>query len=523
MFKVHKLTIRGIPPFNGVASFEFGPYFNLIRGDNGAGKTTVLEALAMLGHCSIMEHDTSFNPNVVEHCYIKYELILGEPSFDDTHDSEIRRLAGIWKGISIKADDKITIPDAENVTRSFTRITVHVLYKGSKPVTELKEHLKDESKLQKDWMIAGDDIQIAFLKRLIQFSRPRQIQSEEELLTQRIRKAVEQISVAASKRALNNEEVAGCAEGIINIATNTKPRYGCPERSKYLGKSRFLPPFICYFNTDMYHYGIGLDIRESPKHLSTELSSLVKYRLHLVDADNKFMNLLLAQELWANIFKGEEFGEEQKEVLGDISFKYNNEGKDEAVICVRGAKGGPRNFMSSGENQALSLSIPLMALEPTHSILLLDEPELHLSLPAAVQMYDEVVKRSLLDNIQIITVSHLPFVFPQSLHDIDEISKVEKFCKLYLDINAGVKSLIDPKFISERWVPRYITLYYLKKEIERGSIKQFSQKAAVYEAGKFQNRELDCIRRQTHSEIGWKTFLKETWGLTWSHGEGATD
>jgi energy-coupling factor transporter ATP-binding protein EcfA2 len=512
MFKIYQLTIKGIEPFSAATSFEFGPYFNLIRGDNGAGKTTVLEAMAMLGHCSIMAHDKSFDLNEGKHCYIEYRLILGEPFFNDMNDSEIRRLAKMWKDITI----------AKDIERTFTQIPVYIFHKDKKPVKELKEHLKDESKLKEDWRIAGDEFQITFLQRLVHFSRPTQIQSEADLLTQNIRKTVERISVAANERALNDEEIAKCADQIIDMATNAKPQYRCPERSKYLGRSAILPPLICYFNTDMYHYGIGLDIRESPKHLSLELSSLVKHRLHLVNRDNSLINLPLARELWANIFKGEEFRGEHRETLGDVRFKYSEEGKDEAVISIHGGKGEPRNFMSSGENQVLSLSIPLMMLEPKHSILLLDEPELHLSLPAAVQMYDEVVKRSLIDDIQVVTVSHLPFVFPQSLLERDQIRSVDKFCKLYMDINASVNSLLNAESVSEHWPPRYITLYYLKKEIEKGAITQFSQREAVYEAGKFQNRELDCIRRQTHSQIEWKTFWRETWRLTWSRGEGAT-
>ncbi len=505
MFKVYQVSITGIEPFRQTKSFIFGPYFNLIRGDNGAGKTTVLETIALLGHCSIMTYEESFDINKHKFCYIEYKLIVGECFFSDKNNSEIRRLAEIWRDATTKSGDNGT------VTKRPTEISVYIYHKDNKAVNDLKADLKDESKLRTDWRIAGDERQVAFLKRLIEFSRPLQLQSEMDLLTQKIRETVIHIGHAADQKLLNEEGIAEYAKQIITLATNTKSVYKCPERSRFIGQDVILPPFICYFNTDMYHYGIGLDIRESPKHLSQELPGLVRDRLHLVTRGNQMANLLRVKDLWTSIFRGENLKGEAKGVLENIIFE-----NDEATITIIGAGNEVRNFMSSGENQALSLSIPLMVLEPKHSILLLDEPELHLSLPAAVKMYDEVVKRSLIDDIQIITVSHLPFVFPQSLHDNDEIITIGEFCAFHSRVKESVNALIEITSKSERRLPPYITLYYLKKEIKDGSItiSSFRQKYAAEEAGKFQNRELDSIRRQTHSEVEWKTFLQEILTLT---------
>ncbi|MCI0561758.1 MAG: ABC transporter ATP-binding protein, partial [Nitrososphaera sp.] len=169
-----------------------------------------------------------------------------------------------------------------------------------------------------------------------------------------------------------------------------------------------------------------------------------------------------------------------------------------------------REFLSSGENQTLSLGLVFGALQPKHSIIMLDEPDLHLSLPAGVRMYNEIFKRALLDNIQVIIVSHLPFVFRNALHDEDKTDSIRNFTKFYEDTLKDTSR-----------TPKCITLYYLNKEEEKENGKGEKvkkrlkiainpQKEAARRAGQFQNNEIRAILRQSLASVPeWNIIIRE--------------
>jgi predicted ATPase len=133
------------------------------------------------------------------------------------------------------------------------------------------------------------------------------------------------------------------------------------------------------------------------------------------------VNFVLVQEFWKMVY------EHSKELLASIEFSEDGKAK----IKVTDPTKKPREFLSSGEYQTLSLGLVFGALQPKHSIIMLDEPDLHLSLPAGVRMYNEVFMRSMLHDLQVIAVSHLPFVFPRRLHEESDIGDVARFFEFH--------------------------------------------------------------------------------------------
>lgn len=553
MFKIFQLEVRGIQPYKEAQRFKFSPFFTLIRGGNGAGKTTVLESLALLGHCCVMKetdvngkrYDIDTNKRKV---YVHYTIVLGKRHFDHLADNpDMRDLAEKWDDLlKGKSDEAITL-----------NIQIFLLDdKDLRP--DLKEDLKNERRLETEWAIAGDDkSQVEFVRKLIEFSRPKLISSERQRLGEEVDeilvsekqgiidekydgavgKTIKLIEGTVSQRLslkrhkyeetiqrllesqtnfiVSPKERSRACEKIVELIENnisqadtaefsSTPRSeilknGYPglsyDRVGNMGTVQSLPPLVCYFNTDMYHYGIGLDIRESPKHLSAELAQLVEDRLGLVKyeekdreykRDGRIANFEMIQEFWQKVYE-----ELTEETLMAIKF---DEG--EAAIAVADPKLGetdPRGFLSSGENQTLSLGLVFGALQPKHSIVMLDEPDLHLSLPAGIRMYNEIFKRSLLDDIQVIAVSHLPFVFPNSLHPEYQIENTVNFTAFYRNELANLHP-------SQKRPFNCVTLYYLsKRKNEKGEVKidVKIQKKAAKEAGEFQNQEIEAILRQS--------------------------
>jgi hypothetical protein len=168
-------------------------------------------------------------------------------------------------------------------------------------------------------------------------------------------------------------------------------------------------------NTDLNTYGIGLHLLESPKNLRADLASVFHFRLPTTTTSGRLNNLDKIAKDWRKVFQtGKDFSFENvtcnDDGTTDIVIRRNEENDEEPINI---------HFLSSGQNEVFTILAAILGCRLEHSVLLLDEPELHLSHDSARRFYR--VLASYTDgcggqlgnprsgrNLQIIAVTHSP-------------------------------------------------------------------------------------------------------------------
>ncbi|GEM_PF-3676649 len=475
MFKVRKVQIAGIGPFrrNNPQTFHFGPFFTLLRGQSGSGKTTVLQVLALLGHCNVMRFEAFEEeaPEPIWQRYAAFSLLVGKCALGA--DKRLKRLTDLWQDLlgdreSMEIKMWIRLPhDADNRDEALDTI------------------LGNELLLERCFIL-GKPTHVEFLQELIAFSRPKQKLSIDKARVQKISAYLSQsVSTAPSN----------IAKEICEVVATAKAEYETPPRSALLGNTEVeLPPLVCYFNTDIHQAGIGLDIRKSPKRLTDELAELLCRRLQVVDADGRVANEKDVRAFWSEVYNDPDSLRRESTLLIKIAagkeaqIAIIDENLDDIVLDAGSPKAKKiiREFVSSGENQILFLAIVLGSLRPAGSLLLLDEPDLHMSLPTAMKMYNRIYAKAVSQDMQVITASHLSFVFPELLHPPGILHSLPGYLAHYSQARQGA--------VFGRQA-RCVTLHWLSRNGDRVDVA--SQEDAAAMAGKFQNFSLDSILRQS--------------------------
>lgn len=391
----------------------------IIRGDNGTGKTTVLEACALLGHTALMSvtrHRDVGDSNGAECARIDFVLFIEKSELVFIRDAITSGIRG-GLGYDFALEDQFLAefdewigPDPES-----RRVSISMAFKGQEIVRDLKPYLKSESKLAEivlspcsapivDSKLAAkavsDAIYGGFLvKYLCAHNRPKQ-------------------------------------SGAVNEDTGELDPNKCHPTSRIEALKSNLdsdgseqPGIVSYFNTDMYDYGIGLDIRESPKHLSSEFVPIIDQRFHIFYHDEPAsrhvpIKMDEVSNLFGYLLQYNKWGDSGHYAIS-IRLEDSEATSDNVVMVVRDTPENPdlqRDVLSSGENQALFFSLISRSLAPHHSTLIMDEADLHLSLPAAMRMYEYMIKDSELRGNQYIIVSHLPIIHPRDTLPNDNYS-----------------------------------------------------------------------------------------------------
>jgi hypothetical protein len=254
----------------------------------------------------------------------------------------------------------------------------------------------------------------------------------------------------------------------------------------------------------MYERGIGLDDRESPKRLTTELAELVLYRYHLGHNEGNFVRVVNFNEIqnfWNTIFC-----EKDVSKLDSITFTETDNNWIAKVEVYDGQFKTTRTFISSGENQVLALGLVCGALLPKNSLILLDEGDLHLSVSAGKLLYEELYNQAIDNDLQIIMVSHLSYLFPNNLHD-DVFSDAEKDSEKAL---ADFIEICESRKADGNDENKFVTSIFVKKDFDDVTVNDkkiqvlhprfYYQGNAAEQAAKLQMADMEAVLAASRSD-----------------------
>jgi hypothetical protein len=449
---VRELWLDILPLRGYTMKFENG--VNLLRGRNGVGKTAALEAIALSGHLPLMSFDVfDSEPGLrgrTQCCaVVHYELTKNDSSFLlsnfgpsteavpallSEYGCRMRQQCPetsgrFWTGEAIArvrawVRSEIAGPQGESSsTKGPPLVVVGLVSKMGETAdlsAELKHSLADEARLRSSWTCGVTD-ESAYLVAglLLTVSRPEKLPARHE-------RPSGSPSIGTTQSLWSRPFRAQA----LDLTDEKFPNSVNAWKEHSSGGSASLPGFVAYLNTDMYQFGIGLDIRESPKEMGGAMTEVLLNRLQLLRAERttdgteycnyKLRHFSEIKEQWREIFypaktRGPALPDDESGEFNGCSVR-RAVGSGEAIWTVN-VGSNYRGFFSSGENQTFYMLALTQCNCAYGSCLLIDEPELHLSLGGASRVFDYIYDFADKFDCQIIVVTHVPFLFARRFRE----------------------------------------------------------------------------------------------------------
>jgi predicted ATPase len=395
------------------------PKVSLLYGNNGVGKTTVLEAISLMGHISCM-----------------------------------KRLKRDGMG-SIAAQNSLLVEEIKDTSATDYRFN-HVTFSRSKEFLQnleegvfdqLKDHFKTRSyQTLNEWF---DDFKCQGAENaVIRYNVDTGLEfGELVFFIYFIQKPHLSITQALSRKTnddsrMNNlfailyedgQNPSRVPEFIQYMHRNSSyiiKKESNDEKCHLIPKANDLSEtgLVSFINTDLNDFGRINDIRESVKDIQKSLYEEIKERLalpfdginELGKSDNSFGNLKELKAIVEDVIREysnfdaskyyERYPMERSPFKIDV-LKLNSTKTDIEFVPKRLGKPLHIDYMSAGENECFFIFLILLGL-PKKSIILLDEPDLHLTTFAKSNFFKRLYSVISTREYQIVIATHTLFANP---------------------------------------------------------------------------------------------------------------
>lgn len=365
-----------------------------ITAGNGVGKTTILEAISLIGHLPCFP-TLERNWQAIEPSLLVAQLPFEQLDYSDPEYPWYKNVTELsefpQKGLSGWLDSN------RPGSGSSYGIIEYCLF-DRRDDTEIEHHfaiLIHASKLEKlatprltDILSRGEFDQNSNTD--FSFADDRYLDSCGLIIHETNNKALEGlISQIALGRSFNIAQSASTETQIFRFS---------PEK---LSVDTLKPRSVSYVNTDLNDFGRGNDLRESPKDLERDFGVEMIDRLNVeFNASGDFRHLAILREACAEILSTPVSHYSLGNVIpSNFHLEEISLAEKGASIKINRRDGTPSvdvNFLSAGENEVLF--VVLMVLNACHnlswgsSILLLDEPDLHIANSARGRFFDKIIE-----------------------------------------------------------------------------------------------------------------------------------
>lgn len=376
----------------------------LLYGDNGVGKTTVLEAASLLGHISTMTRILTGNataPQVVPSIFReRLGSTLIDPVWSKANFEELERdlatsdLESWWKRIRIdpKARGRGSAVIRYVVERGKIRVVCYIWFRQSEGGTSVTEVLSrqgnDDGEMDNQFAVVYDH-------------------DHQKQVVDMINHMYE---VSPHYYRLGNKPACH--------ASRSMDRKDASE-------------IVAYWNTDLNDFGRKNDLRESVKKLRIDSRTELVDRLSLSLFNRDKQQYRPVADIDSDSGDLEVLNESLGKVITDRALLLDRRSGGRAMfqilqmkvgtdpVEIRVTKSDPQtasqhreplpiniDHMSAGENELFFIFLLLHGMPIQHSIVLLDEPDLHLSEFCKERFFRELYKIAAENDVQLIISTH---------------------------------------------------------------------------------------------------------------------
>jgi energy-coupling factor transporter ATP-binding protein EcfA2 len=445
--RIEQLSIRNLKLLDEI-NFKFEKGVSLLYGQNGVGKTTVLEAISLLGHLSTMRRiQVKKNDASV--------AVISHSAFFDALKKNA--MAPITSGISVPSNSDAI----EKFNRSETFVELADTLKASKGDLGVwfDTFKMTGSAIQFKLKVEGKEVLICVYKKEGEEGEMKEGESEEKCLsiTQSLgRKKYDDLRMNETYALIFDGDVSPYVDVIIKnyiercsyiIKSKT---LSMPEetdiffklKDEYVDVQEAPVGFAFYLNTDLNDFGRMRDVRESVKDIDSDFVQewINRFRIRFnkrahigcLEFEHKsdlemMMNRIISKHSPFTFWRGvREFlsillpipmTSAPDKLLFALTECCIRDGKVILEAMREGYKKPTRlDYLSAGENECFFIFLYLLGTDIRNSICLLDEPDLHLAQFSKRPFFEILFALLREKNCQLIISTHSGFAYTSTDH-----------------------------------------------------------------------------------------------------------